>query len=107
MSTKNDDIDNLAQSIFFIFLFIFIISDTSYYVNKIVKDDKTLKKYDYLKNSIYVIYQFIFNKYETDENNNTLIVNSYTPLISQNIKIINEEVEEEDEEEEVEEEEEV
>ena len=86
MSTQIDDIDNLAQSIFLIFLFIFMLSDTSFYVNKIVTDKSVLKKYDYLKNSLYVIYQFIFNKYEKDETNGALILDSYADNTVTNIK---------------------
>jgi hypothetical protein len=107
MSTQIDDIDNIAQSIFIIFLFIFMLSDTTFYVNKIVKDKRIIKKYDYLKNSIYVIYQYIFNKYEKDDNNGALILDSYMDNNVTNIKYYKiehkEESEDDDEEDEVEE----
>jgi hypothetical protein len=63
-----------------------MLSDTSFYVNKIVTDKSVLKKYDYLKNSLYVIYQFIFNKYEKDETNGALILDSYADNTVTNIK---------------------
>ena len=88
LNNNNDGINTVAQSFFFILIFLSLLSDTYIMLNNIVEKKYVKNKIEYIKNIYNLTKNLLLNKYE--ENNNCIMINSNLNINEDIKKDINE-----------------